>query len=367
MNEHKYIVRLLGFFISAAALVVFIIAYVDPFQVYHKPLLAGMPLNENQRYQNVGLINSYLLDPAAGYEALAFGTSMSANYTGADLEGLLGWGKTLRLFLNGGSAAEVRETIELALKKRKVKHLLLELNLWSMKETGDAGQQRAFPHYLYNANRWDDVLYFADLVVLMESVKAVVGLNESGHGTPDSLGYWADRHWVKEVHAQFNKTAFKQALVSNRVHLLPLTEKRISTFNNAALQNDVAPLLRQLCNQDMEVVLFISPYSALSYQINDTVDYLVIYQLRHILKMIDGCSNIRLHAFDLLDFTNNLNNYKDRRHHMPNVNNQILRWIHNREHIVDLNAIPDYEKRWMHKINTQKIYSSYPAELDINL
>jgi len=34
---------------------------------------------------------------------------------------------------------------------------------------------------------------------------------------------------------------------------------------------------------------------------------------------------------------------------------------------VDLRSIQDYENRWIHKINTDKIYTSYPEALDTDL
>jgi hypothetical protein len=367
MNEYRYLIRVVWFFLAAALLVVCLTLYVDPFQVYHKPFLPGMQLNENQRYQNAGLINSWLADPEQGYDSVAFGASMSANFTGADLAAALHWKKTVRLFVNGASPAEMKETVTKALATGKVKHLLLEADIWTMKGAYESADNPTFPRYLYNESKLDDVKYFVDQVVFLEAVKLAFGLKATEHGTPDMLGYWADRDWVGELHARLNDRAFIRSLDITQEPLSPRSEKKITSFHYPALQNELAPVIKQLCNSDIEVVLFVPPFSALNYRQSKTIIYPVIYEVRYILKMIEGCQNIRLHAFDLMDFTADLNNYKDRRHYLPHVNAQMLRWIHNREHILSLDMIEAYEATWINKLNTRKICSSYPGPLKMDL
>lgn len=361
MNDSSYLRRLLWMLLAGITLLVAFIYVVDPFQVYHKPFWGSMNLNENQRYQNAGLINSYLSDPGQGYDSVAIGASVSVNFTGKQLAETLHWQKPLRLFLNGASAAEIREITTKALATGNVHHILLEQDIWSMKGVYDAADDPAFPRYLYNANQWDDIKYFADTVVFQEALKKVFGLTEVEHATPDMLGYWADRDWVDDLHAQLNDKAFIASLDAPQAPLLPRSENKIASFQYPAIDNEMAPLLRQLCNTDVEVALFIPPAAAMNYRINRKIVYPVIYEVRYLLKIIDGCSNIRLHAFDTLDFTADLNNYKDRRHYLPHVNAQMLHWIYNREHTVSLDAIENYEKEWMNKITTRKITSSYPA------
>jgi len=336
--------------------------YVDPFQIYHKPFLKNVLLNENQRYQNAGLINSYLNNSDEGYDAAAFGTSASVNFTSDAIAKTLGWKKTMRLFLPGGSPAEIRETVSSALATGKVKHILLEMDLWSMNGEYRPADNASFPRYLYNTNRLDDIRYIANLSVFWESLKLVFGLNESRNGTPEMLGYWADGYWVKEQHEGLNNKDHLAALEDSRLSLTPWSEEKIQTLKYPALDNEMSPLFQQLCNSDIEVVLFVPPYSGLYFVEKSQDVYSVVYELRHILQAINTCKNIRLHAFDTLPFTVDLNNYKDHRHYLLHVSNRMLEWMAKHEHVLRTDTIQSYEQSWIAKLNQQKLFSTYPAE-----
>jgi len=362
MNDQKYMTRILLLFLAAAIAIFSLVLYVDPFQIYHKPLLPGQLLNENQRYQNAGLINSYLANPEQDYDSAAFGTSTSVNFTSKNISRNLGWKKTGRLFLPGGSPAEIRQTIVRAVASGKVKHLLLEMDLWSMNGEYRAAENPAFPLYLYNNSRFDDIKYFFDLQVFQETLKTLFGKADARNGTPEMLGYWADGSWVKEQHEGLNNKEHISALASESLNLTPWPEEKISTLHYPAIDVEMAPLFASLCNTDIEVVLFVPPYSMLYFMEKKEDIYSVVYEPRAILKNIDACKNIRLHAFDLLDFTADLNNYKDHRHYLPHVSNKILEWMGKREHVLSFENIATYEHQWIEKLNKTRIYSTYPNE-----
>jgi hypothetical protein len=362
MNDKKYIKRLLLVFLTAAVAVMFLVFYVDPFQIYHRPFLSGQLLNENQRYQNAGLINSYLGDFKEGYDSAAFGTSASANFASSSLSTNLEWKKPIRLFLAGGSPAEVRQTVLRAIAQKNLKHVLLEMDLWSMNGEYRVADNPAFPLYLYNETRLDDVKYFFDVQVFWEALKTLFGIADNRNGTPELLGYWADGFWVKGQHDGLNNSSHIQSLSSVQLSLTPWTEEQIRSLHYPALDNEMSPLLDKLCNTDIEVVLFIPPYSLMYFLEKQNDIYSVIYEPRYILKQIDHCKNIRLHAFDTLDFTADLNNYKDHRHYLLHISNQLLSWIGKREHIITLDNIAAYEQHWLDKLNSRHIYSTYPNE-----
>jgi len=362
MNENKFIIRLLLVFLTAIVLVFCFVLYVDPFQVFHKPWLAGMQMNENQRYQNAGLINSYLTDPERDYDSAAFGTSASANFSTTNLAGSLGWKKPIRLFLAGGSPAEIRQTVSRAVASGKIKHVLLEMDLWDMNGEYRPADNSTFPLYLYNENRFDDGKYFFDVQVFIEAIKTLFGMADTRNGTPEMLGYWADGDWVKPQHDGLNNKDHVNALGGERLSLTPWTEEKIQSIPYPAIANEMAPLFASLCNKDIDVVLFVPPYSVLYFLEKQKDIYTVIYEPRYILKSIAPCKNIRLHAFDVLDFTADLNNYKDHRHYLLHVSNQLLAWMGKREHIITLENISAYEKQWIDKLNNKPIFSTYPNE-----
>jgi hypothetical protein len=141
-----------------------------------------------------------------------------------------------------------------------------------------------------------------------------------------------------------------------------LTQDKIQLLRYPAIENEMAPLLKSLCNTGVEVVLFVPPYSQLYFMEKPNDIASVIYEPRVILNSIASCKNIRLHAFDTLDFTTDLNNYKDHRHYLLHVSNQLLEWMGKHEHVLSLDAIAGYEQQWIIKLNTSTIHSSYPDE-----
>jgi hypothetical protein len=360
MNNDRFILWLILFSMVAVMLDIALVYGVDPFQVFHKPFHSGQLLSENQRYANAGLINSYLNDPQQGYDSAAFGTSTSVNFTDAAMQQSLGWKKTLRLFLPGGSPAEIRQTIARALSSGKIKHILLEVDLWSMNGEYRPVDNSSFPLYLYNDNRIDDLEYFVDYQVLWEAVKFLLGMADTRNGTPEQLGYWADGAWVEEQRKALNEPAHIGSLSAEHLTVEPWREQQIASLHYPAIENEIAPLLKSLCSSEVDVVLFIPPYSRLYLMEKQADLHTVIYEPRAILTHIANCPNIRLHAFDTLDFTTDLNNYKDHRHYLLPVSKRLLDWMGKREYTLSPDTIADYEQQWINFLNTTTISSTYP-------
>ena len=342
--------------------VVALVWWVDPFQVLHKPYAAKQLLNENQRYQDGGLINSYLRGGTRAYDSAAFGTSASVNFTEESMARHLGWKHTLRLFLPGGSPAEIAQVVRTAVRSGKLKHVLLEMDLWSMNGEYRPADNSTFPLYLYDNQRANDFRYFVDPLVVIESVKTLFGIADTRNGTVEKLGYWGDGDWVPKQRAGLNAPEHVHALANERLNLAPWSEAQIVAQQYPALEKEILPLLKELCNQDVEVVLFVPPYSMLYFHEKQQDVMTVIYEPRYILKGIAGCRNIRLHAFDLENFTLDLNNYKDHRHYMPQVSEQLLAWMGVHQHELHLDSIATYEQAWINKLNQRTLYSTYPAE-----
>ena len=87
---------ILVFIIGSIGLINYI---MDPFQIFRKH---DHGFDSNQRYQNVGLINSYL-NSSDGYNSIIIGTSVTENFIPSEVENLLGWGKVLKLSASGAS------------------------------------------------------------------------------------------------------------------------------------------------------------------------------------------------------------------------------------------------------------------------
>jgi len=359
MNYRKSVFIVLFLVAAVLLLPALLVLYVDPFQIFHKPYLQEMGLRENQRYQNAGLINSYLADPAMAYDSIALGSSMSANVTSEAIAQSFGWKKSVRLFIKGGGPAEILPTIESALRTQKAKHLLWEINPWFQLESyQDSISKEDFPLYLYNADPVDDLRYLFNWDALLASILLWSGDLSDNYLTPESIG----RHGKEgERHDIFNTWLAErlQQSASLFVKLEPWPEAQRQALSLPLVERDIFPIIDRLCNTEMEVVLFIPPLSKLHYAEQGVAAYPVIYMPRKILERIHSCANMRLHAFDTMPFTADMNHYRDFMHYTQPLSDDLLRWMAKGEQQLRLATIAAYEDEWVRQLNTHHIYTTY--------
>lgn len=359
MNYRRSVFTVIFLVALVLVLPALLVLYVDPFQVFHTAYLQKMGLRENQRYQNAGLINSYLADPAMAYDSIALGSSMSANVTSEGVAKSFGWQKTIRLFIKGGGPAETLPTIESALRTKKAKHLLWEINPWFQLESYQSSiSNEDFPHYLYNAHRLDDARYLFNWDVLHASILLLSGYRLDNYLTPETLGQHTKE---AERHDIFNTWLAERLQQSSAlfVKLEPWPEAQRQALSLPLVGRDVFPIIDRLCNGDMEVVLYLPPLSKLYYAEQGVAAYPVIYMPRKILERIQPCANMRLHAFDLMPFTADMNHYRDFMHYTKVVNDNLLHMMAKGEQQLRLEKISAYEDEWIRQLNTHHIHTSY--------
>ncbi len=66
-----------------------------------------------------------------------------------------------------------------------------------------------------------------------------------------------------------------------------------------------------------------------------------------------------MYAFDQMNFTNDLNHYKDREHYLPHINIKILEWIKKKENRLTLENVGHYESGFSKMLNEKKVISTY--------
>jgi hypothetical protein len=358
-------IRVLLTVAGVAAMIFCLNLYVDPFQIYHKSFLSGKGLNENQRYQNAGLINQYLADPAQDYDSIMVGTSMSQNFTGEMANKTLGWHKTMRLFMPGAVGKEQMAVLRHALDTQKAKHVLLELHPFLYQ---DAYQQQKqveldlnlyFPAYLYNGEVRDDLPYLFNKEVLKASLRAIRN-NSTGNLTPETIGYWANEANVASDHAAFNTPENIERIKSATAGfaLKAWSEDERKALHYPVISDILLPVLDHYCNSGTEIILFIPPWPRYRYQKSAKVTSRSLYMLQPMLESISKCPNISLYDFDLLDLAGDLDNYSDEQHYLPKVNQELLEHIANHEDQLTLENIQSFESRFIDTLNHYQVMSS---------
>ena len=371
MNHRK---RAIVVFVIAAIIVVLpalLVIYVDPFQIYHKPRIAGMALQENQRYQNAGLVNSYLADTGEAYDSVMIGTSMSQNFTGAMVSKTLSWQKPLRLFMPGALAEEQLAVLQHALDTGRVKHILLELHPFLYQDSYRQKKQLAadktlyFPRFLYNDTVLDDAPYIFNIDVLKMSWRLLTQAPAAQSSTtklfnPETLGYWGRDENVHSDHLAFNAAEniakIKQQTAGFSVKAK--SDDEIRAWDYPILSDSLLPLLSIYCNSDIDIVMYVPPWPRFRYQKSDKVTLRSLYMMRRLLEKTADCGNIHLYNFDLLDFTGNLVYYKDEQHYLPEINQRILDHIARGEHRLTRDNIAQFENNFIEGLNRYVVYSS---------
>lgn len=359
MNEASYVFALLVATALALLLPAAFIVYVDPYQAFHRPFFSGMGLPDNQRYVNAGLIN-FPRGQTAGHDAVLVGSSLSENFTTADVRASLHWAKPLRLFMHGANPRELSVTVRHALEDPTVRHVLWELRprTHSLREDEFPPDRRVFPEYLYNHDLYDNAPYVFNRDILRVSWHVWRGDLSVFNLTPESLGYWGDAKPVSEQRDRFN-AAENLADFSRQQADFSMDLARVShPAPYPAFDQYVFPVLDRYCNAGIEFVLFVPPVSKLEYRSNSMLAERSVAMLRYVLKRTQQCGNIRLHAFDLMDFSNDLSNYKDTEHYMPPINKRLLELMGRREQVLTLDNIDDYERALVNALNEYRVTSS---------
>lgn len=336
---------------------------VDPFQIYHRPLFSKMGLSSNQRYQNAGLINTYLSDPDEGYDSIVVGTSMSANITSAQIRSSFGWDKTLRLMLKGGDPAEIRQTVFHALDTGNVQHLLLEFNPWHYLDDYEVSRlDPVFPGYLYNDSWLDDYPYLFSLDSLQLSIQLLRGDFSSYDLTFETIG---QSYYQEFKHDTFNeniKEELKTGKTWNETLVKWPMQKRLG-WMAFRIEKDFMPVIDRLCHSGINVVVYVPPLSRLYYLDQGMMAQEVVYMPRQVLRHIQPCQNIRLHAFDTMSFVDDLNYYRDTMHYTDETSIWLLGRMAGSKNLLIKETITEYEDEWVDRINARQAHSSYPAKL----
>jgi len=369
MDYNQYIKRTAIAIILALLLPSLLIVYIDPFQIFHKSFISGMGLVNNQRFQNAGLINSYLLDPDEKYDSVMIGSSVSTNFTTENAASALQWQKPLRLFMDGGDPSQLALILSHTIKTGKIHHVLWEMppRTYSPPRYTPPTHDTAFPAYLYNENKMDDLHYILNMDILKKSLLYAAKIDLPKY-TTDTIGTWSNTPFERSSYENLNSPGSLELLRStyqNRTKIsVPENKIQPQQFKYPVIDGVVLPILEKSCNSNIEFVLFIPPISKIDYMGSAMYVYRSIYMVEYLVNKIKDCRNIRLHAFDTMDFTGDLNNYIDKIHYRPNVSNRILTLMGNHQQVITPENIEEYKMRFIEAVNDYQVHSSYPRPAD---
>lgn len=300
-----------SFVLTAFALMIALIVYVDPFFHYHKPLKNFNYVVDNQLTQNPGMAEHL------EYDSVILGSSMTVNFETDWFEELMGL-KTVKLSYSGAFPKDQSNIMKIIFaskwngQKREVRKVFLGIDVITY--TGDVQQTKyPIPEYLYDDNPLNDVQYVLNKDVLLQYVLRPMVDREPTNWSHIYASWWTDEYysedWVLHNYEQPDKV---EEETSKEEYIAPV---------EANLAVNICPYIEE--NPDTEFVIFFPPYSILYW--NDVLreNHLeaTLEEYRYITQRLNVYDNVTVYFFPACgDIICDLNHYADYSHYHPQFN-----------------------------------------------
>lgn len=336
----------------------------DPWQLFHRPWFRVPMFLSNARFQNAGLINSY------DFDSVIMGSSMAENFSAPEASSLLG-GTFMNLSMAGSYFSERAIVLDRLFRKKKVARLIMSLDHLPTIAVGQYNPKMDPIKYrfLYNGNRLDDFRLYLDWG-LCRCWNLATACQDAlpGERTADIHGIydWSSlaifrRSFlgVSSWCALAVESKEFEAFLAELSRIAQLPPAATSPPEPTALTRKVADNLRETFSAYIEpgirkhrttqFYFFFPPYPRAWqsmgirwYRENfwSYIDY-----IRHIVSVLDHHENARIFAFDDMDFTAKLTNYKDQSHYSAAVSSQLLHMMAAGEHELTMNNVEGYIER----------------------
>ena len=170
MNAARFIRLLLGTFIVLVVFVYGLILAVDPYQNVPFSLpLDRAPISTNQRFSYPALARQ------ADFDSAIIGSSTLRLLNPENLDSLTG-ARFVNLAMNSATAYEQMKILDLFMRQHpQAKYVIIGIDdSWCKREASyEKYTFRAFPEWMYDENRWNDLLYLFNDKALENTVRMI--------------------------------------------------------------------------------------------------------------------------------------------------------------------------------------------------
>jgi hypothetical protein len=365
MNANRFfaitlIITLLVFVFPAAIVVI-----ADPFFIFHKKFSRNIGFDGTDRYQNAGLINTFLADPAERFDTINLVTSMSQNFPVSAFKNDFGK-NALKLTLSGGRARDIETIARKAIATGRVKRVVWEVFTSFADENPDAINRKApLPLFLYNDTLADNWRYVFNNDVFEKAFKLaraqVLTWKKVERSSLAELYTWRNNEQFIKFNEPANIEKLRRKLRTVDLPIGPSPPHTIRTeFPN--LQKNLFPVLK--ANPDIEFLIFFPPISHYAYaEYGNEKFWLQMLMRKNVLEEARNLKNVRVFAFDLNDSASGaLQNFLDPEHYRPWVNATMAESMLKPDHILTADEWKSYTDALISKVNAfaQNFLASAP-------
>lgn len=333
MSRKRWAMLSLSMLLGALALIVGLVVFIDPFELYHQATLYTPPItNSTQNYSNAGIAKSY------AYDSVVIGSSMTENFTPSQLDNLFG-GQFVKLSINGGSPYNHKQMMDMAFATHDVRRVLygIDVELYTYFYRTPKCEM---PDYLYDDNLFNDVRYWFNQSVLARYIpRCLAAWGERDPNLRDTMYNWGD------LYPYGKEAALADTPITAEVFALdpPEADPQLSQQTLLNVEYNVLPYLE--AHPDTEFLFFFPPYSlAMWYQFyrSGTMAY-HLSQKEAIVKALLPYANAKVYDFQArTDWITDLDNYIDASHYGPWINAAMAEAISRNEQRVE--TLADVQK-----------------------
>lgn len=310
-SKHK---ALKGLAIAVAAELLLLAAVVfvlDPFYQYHAPWLGLQQTLFDRETQMAGSIRNL------SYDSVLLGSSMVENCDSTYLDARYNC-HTLKIIKASGSAADLLYYLELAHNEQELTYIFWGLDLSALTASNAVTLPDVYsPSYLFTEMPLDDLPYLFNKDVLLEKIPLMLAYSYTGINTGGAAYDWSDG---KDFSAA-------KAMEDYQKPEEPLPEQPIAD-KIPVIEENIRMVLEEInTHPETHYRIFFPPYSMMmwDYRYTSGTAEELFYALEQVLPALLACENVEVYYFQSdVDIICNLDNYMDKNHYSPAINQYML-------------------------------------------
>lgn len=360
-KKYKKLVFLFLFIIlTPAFLGGFIIWFVDPFALWHKPFYCP---NQVYNHKDMRLNARRFLENSA-YDSIIFGSSMLVNTSAKETSDKLG-GKFINISITGLKFNEFSFILEYAFKKNKnIKKVLSTFDLEVIPFFKNDNKVIKIKEWgaLYDKELLNDYSVYINTKMLSyifsTFFKLILARNVECQNVDFDrpAAFFADSEHLLGGIKNFAKNDYN----------LNETKRALEQIKNGQISKDELNkkdlvLIKELFDKDViepiknhpntQFIMVITAYSvvksAIAFQTNPAGAQLQKYFLKYLLEQ--NLPNLKIYGYDDMEFTNDIANYVDLGHYSKEINSAMLEWIAQNKGLISLENVDAYWEKYAQK------------------
>lgn len=296
-----------------------VVAFVDPFFVYHKPVKGLKEIQTIHQYQVPGVLRNF------DYEGVLLGSSVVMGMNTTQLAEKYDCNKVVKAVANSAPAVTLKYFLDLTFDSQDVKYIFYGLDVFSFHYEEDTLAMPDEVKHLNNKNPIDDVKYLWNGDVLGSKIPEMVFKSRTPYdpGMAYSFNQWKP-NGAEYVLAQYNSEKAQSQEMKAADYQFDIAKKGIDLLNEKVKQNP-----------ETTFVFFTPCYSVVWWdRAYDTGMYeSYLHTLDYALSVLLENENVEIYAvnFNNSEYITDLNKFTDVVHGSTEITNMMLEELGNEE------------------------------------